>query len=199
MGVAVKVHESSIEKIKLGQKTIVKVDAFPDKTFTGEVKKVSSFPDSTFKWMNPDLNVYLVEISLDKNGQNFDLLKPGMSVEAEILVEKLENVLVVPLAVISGREGKSTCAVLRGSRMEIREVELGSSSEDMVEVKSGLKEREIVAMLPGEIGYQVKKTPMAETGKFQSGETGVETSQTEKSQNTNVTRPGNSGTGRPNR
>ncbi len=130
-----------------------------------------------------------------------------MSAEVEIMVEKLENVLVVPLAVISEREGKSTCAVLRGSRIEIREVELGSSSEDMVEVKSGLKEREIVAILPGEIGYQVKKTPMAETGKFGSGETGktenigtgVESRGTERPQNTNVTRPENSGTGRPNR
>jgi HlyD family secretion protein len=186
MGVAVRVHESSIEKIKVGQKALIKVDACYGEQFAGEVKKVAPLPDSTFKWMNPDLNVYLIEISLDKNGQNFDCLKPGLSAEVEIKIEKLENVLVVPLAVISEREGKSTCAVLRGSRMEIREVELGSSSEDMVEVKKGLKEREIVAMLPGEIGYQVKKTPMAETGKFQSTETGkpenigtgVESSQT---------------------
>ncbi len=73
MGVEVKIHESSIEKIKVGQKAIIKVDAFPDREqFSGEVKKVSPLPDATFKWMNPDLNVYLVEISLDKNGQSFD-------------------------------------------------------------------------------------------------------------------------------
>lgn len=168
MGVEIRIHEASIEKIKLGQKTIVKVDAFPDKTFTGEVKKISPLPDANFKWMNPDLNVYLIEVSLEKNGQGFDLLKPGMSVNAEVLVEKLENVLVVPLAVISGREGYSTCSVLRGSRMEIREVELGSSNEDMVEVKNGLKEGEVVAILPRGTGYQVKKTSEEEKGKFES-------------------------------
>ncbi len=171
MGVEIRIHEASVEKIKLGQKTIVKVDAFPDKTFTGEVKKISPLPDANFKWMNPDLNVYLIEVSLDKNGQGFDLLKPGMSVNAEVLVEKLENVLVVPLAVTSEREGHSTCSVLRGSRMEIREVELGSSNEDMVEVKSGLKEGEVVVILPGETGYQVKKTSAEEKGKFESKET----------------------------
>lgn len=161
------------------------------------MKKVAPLPDATFKWMNPDLNVYLVEISLDKNGQNFDCLKPGLSAEVEIMIEKLENVLVVPLAVISQREGKSTCAVLRGSRIDIRKIELGSSSEDMVEVKSGLKEREIVVILSGEMGEQVKKTPMAETGKFKSEET--ENMPTEQPPTTNTTRPENSGTGRPNR
>ncbi len=207
MGVEVRIHESSVRKIKLSQKAVIRVDAFPEEVFSGEVKKVSPLPDATFKWMNPDLNVYVVEMSLDKNGQSFDLLKPGMSVATEILVEKLENVLVVPLAVISQREGKSTCAVLRRSRIEMREIELGSSSEDMVEVKSGLKEREIVVMLPGEIGYQVKNKPMAETGKFESGETGktenagvgVESREKERPQNTNVARPENSGTGRPDR
>ncbi|MBU0534172.1 MAG: HlyD family efflux transporter periplasmic adaptor subunit [Candidatus Omnitrophica bacterium] len=197
MGVEVKIHESSIEKIKVGQKVLIKVDACSGNQFTGEVKKVAPLPDATFKWMNPDLNVYLVEISLDKNGQNFDCLKPGLSAEVEIMIEKLENVLVVPLAVISQREGKSTCAVLRGSRIDIRKIELGSSSEDMVEVKSGLKEREIVVILSGEMGEQVKKTPMAETGKFKSEET--ENMPTEQPPTTNTTRPENSGTGRPNR
>jgi len=190
MGVEVKIHESSIEKIKAGQKTIVKVDAFPGKTFTGEVKKISPLPDSTFKWMNPDLNVYLVEISLDKNGQSFDKLKPGMSVEAEILIEKLSDVLVVPLAVISQREGKSTCAVLKGGRIVIREVELGSSTEDMVEVKSGLKEREIAAVLPGKLGEQVKKLPLAETGKFKAEEA-ENTNTTERRQEGQRPRPSN--------
>ncbi|MCK4905578.1 efflux RND transporter periplasmic adaptor subunit [bacterium] len=197
MGVEVKIHESSIEKIKVGQKAIIKVDACSGNQFTGEVKKVAPLPDATFKWMNPDLNVYIVKISLDRNGQNFDCLKPGLSAEVEITIEKLANVLVVPLVVISAREGKSACAVLRGSRIEIRELELGSSSEDMVEVKSGLKEGEIVVIFPGEMGEQVKKTPMAEIGKFKSEET--ENMPTEQSSTTNTTRPENSGTGRPNR
>lgn len=172
MGVEVKVHESSIQKIKIGQKAIIKVDAFPGKIFSGEVKKVSALPDATFKWMNPDLNVYVVEISLDKDTQSFDFLKPGMSAEVEIMIENLKNVLVVPSAMISAKEGKPTCAVLRGRKIEIREIELGGSGEDMVEVKNGLKEGEVVAIFPGEIGYQVKKKPMAETGNFKSKDTG---------------------------
>ncbi len=187
MGVEVKIHEASIEKIKPQQQAIVKVDARGREQFTGEVKKVAAFPDATFKWMNPDLNVYLVEISLDRDGQNLARLKPGLSAEVEILVEKLEDVLVVPLTVISQREGKSVCAVLKGNRIEIREVALGSSSTDMVEIRSGLKEREIVAMLPGKIGEQVKKTPLAETGKFESTEKG----KTESTKNNRTNMPSN--------
>jgi HlyD family secretion protein len=198
MGVEAKIHESSIEKIKIGQKATVKVDAFPGRIFNGQVKKVAPLPDATFKFMNPDLNVYVVELSLDKETNGFDLLKPGMSAEVEIMIEKLKDVLVVPSSMILEEEGKPACAVLRGGRIEIRELELGSNSEELVEVKNGLKEGEIVVMLPGKIGYQVKKTPLAETGKFKSEVTdNAGTGQTESPQNTNTTRPANRGTGRP--
>lgn len=175
MGVEVRIHESSIKQVKVGQRTIVRVDAVSGERFTGEVKKVSPLPDATFKWMNPDLNVYVVEVALNEKS-DFSKLTPGMSAEVEIIVEKLQDVLAVPLASISFREEQPNCAVLRGMSIDMRDVELGKSNEEMVEVKSGLREGELVAMLPGEMEYQVQKTSTEEKGRFEKG-------QEEKSQN----------------
>jgi HlyD family secretion protein len=171
MGVEVRIHESSIKQIKVDQKVIVKVDAVPDKIFTGKVKKVSPLPDAIFKWMNPDINVYLVEISLDETSE-FSKLTPGMSAEVEIEIERLKDVLAVPLAAVSFDGDKSFCTVVRGRRISARQVELGSSNNEMVEIRKGLKEGELIVMLPGKMGYQIQKVPQEEKGRFQNGQSG---------------------------
>ncbi len=163
MGVEVKIHESSVERVKSGQEAIIKVDTFPEKIFTGKVEKVALMPDATLKWMNPDINVYVTQISLHNS---YDFLKPGMSAQVEIMVRKLKNVLVVPLVAVSFNEGGPVCIVLKGRTTEIINVELGESNDDMVEVKRGLKEGELVVISPGKMTYQVKKRPRAEKGEF---------------------------------
>ncbi|HPP12638.1 MAG TPA: HlyD family efflux transporter periplasmic adaptor subunit, partial [bacterium] len=76
MGVVVKIHESAIDRVIVGQPARVTVDAFPERVLTGEVKNIALMPDPTLKFMNPDLNVYVAQISLD---QVYDFLKPGGS------------------------------------------------------------------------------------------------------------------------
>lgn len=163
MGAEARIHESSVEKIKQGQKAFVSVDVSDKEIFTGKVRKVSPMPDAIFKWMNPDINVYPVEISLDNSA---DFLKPGMSAEVEIIVEKLNDVLTIPTSAVSFSGGDAFCTVLRGRRIETRKIELGSSNDEMVHVKSGLKEGEVVAMIPGQMGYEIQKIPAEEKGRF---------------------------------
>jgi len=164
MGVEVKIHESSVEKIKPGQKAVIKIDAFPGRTFTGKLKKIALMPDPTLKWLNPDVNVYVAQISLDESS---DALKPGMSAQVEIIVKKLENVLTIPLIAVSFREGKPVCTVLKGRKLETRYLELGESNEEMVEVKKGLKEGETVIIFPQKAGYQMRKKSKTELRRFE--------------------------------
>lgn len=165
MGVEVKIHESAVKKIKLGQTATIKVDAFPEKTFQGKVKKIAVMPDTTLKFLNPDINVYVTQISLD---ESFEFLKPGMSAQVEIIVKKLKDVLNIPLVAVSFREGKPLCAVLKGSRIEYREIELGENNDEVVEIKKGLNEGEIVIIQSGKISPQIKNKPMAEKGTIES-------------------------------
>ena len=121
-------------------------------------------PDPTLKWLNPDVNVYIAQISLDKSS---DAFKPGMSAQVEIIVKKLENVLTIPLIAVSFREGKPVCTVLKGRKLETRYLELGESNEEMVEVKKGLKEGETVIIFPQKAEYQMRKKSKTELRRFE--------------------------------
>jgi multidrug resistance efflux pump len=171
MSVSVKIHETYIKKVKKGQKARITVDAFADKVLVGEVTKVGVLPDSQNRWMNPDLKVYAVTIAIDGTQ---DWIKPGMSSKVEIMVNKLADVVQIPVQAVTLNEGKQVCYVLRGFKPERREVEVGEFTDEFIEVKRGLKEGEVVLLrAPGggesETGgslkpTETKPTPPAEKG-----------------------------------
>jgi HlyD family secretion protein len=145
MSVNVKIHETYIKKVQKGQKARVTVDAFPDKVLTGEVTKVGVLPDSQNRWMNPDLKVYGVTVALDGSQ---DWVKPGMSAKVEILVTRLQDVVFIPVQAVSLNEGKQVCYVAGGMKPERREVEIGEFTDEFIEIKNGLKEKEVVLLRP---------------------------------------------------
>jgi RND family efflux transporter MFP subunit len=143
MSVNVKIHESYIKKVQKGQKARITVDAFPDTVLTGEVTKVGVLPDSVNRWMNPDMKVYLTTITIDGT---YDWVKPGMSAKVEILVNKLDNCVYVPVQAVSPDNGKQVCYVSNGLHPERREVQIGQFNDAFIEIKSGLKEGERVLL-----------------------------------------------------
>jgi multidrug efflux pump subunit AcrA (membrane-fusion protein) len=149
MAVKVKIHETYIKKVKKGEKVRITVDAFPDQTLTGEVTKVGVLPDSQNRWMNPDLKVYLTTITI--NG-TYDWIKPGMSAKVEILVDRLDDVVHVPIQAVTPLDGKQICYVVSGLKQEKREVEVGQFNDEFIEIKKGLKENEKVLLHPPDRG-----------------------------------------------
>ena len=143
MAVNVKIHESYIKKVKKGLKARITVDAFPDETLTGEITKVGVLPDSQNRWMSPDLKVYLTTITIDGT---HDWVKPGMSAKVEIMVNKLEDVVYIPVQAVSPDDGKQICYVAGGFKPERREVEIGEFTDEFIQVKSGVKEGERVLL-----------------------------------------------------
>ena len=64
-----------------------------------------------------------------------------MTAQAEIFVDYVEDVLVVPIQAVYGQGGKSYVFLDDGGGEPVyREVELGASSSTLVEVKAGLDE-----------------------------------------------------------
>ena len=141
----VSVHESSVDKVRPGQKATIMVDAFPDQKFTGQVLKVALLPDAQRSFMSPDLKVYTTQVAIEGTNQS---LKPGMSVKVEILVEQLNDVLIVPVQVVANREGKKMCYVSASNTPEQREVRTGAFNDTFVQIVSGLTEGEQVLLNP---------------------------------------------------
>ena len=143
MSVNVKIHETYIKKVRKGQKARITVEAFPDKPLSGEVTRVGVLPDSQNRWMNPDLKVYAVTIAIDSTQE---WIKPGMSSKVEIMVNRLEDVVQIPVQAVALNEGRQVCYIAGGMKPERREIEIGEFTDEFIEIKKGLKEGERVML-----------------------------------------------------
>ncbi len=142
------VHESSVDKVKPGQKATIVMDAFPDQIFQGEVIKVAPLPDQQRSWLSPDIKVYTTQVTIDGT---HDFLKPGMSARVEILVDQLADVLIVPVQVVANRGGKKICYVSNGGRPEPKEVKTGLFNDTYVQILEGIQQGENVLLSPPRI------------------------------------------------
>ena len=117
--IRVKLNEVDIAKVSVGQPVRVTLDAYPQRTFTGKVTFVAPAAELVEK-----IKVFKVEIELDELGSEF---KTGMSANVEILGEKRDAVLSIPLEALQRREGQTVAYVLnKGLRAEqIREAQDG--------------------------------------------------------------------------
>ena len=86
------VNEVDIGKIKMGQRVIIRLDAFPDLEFNGEIVAIGKL--SHEKERESNIKVFDVEVLIDENDK--EVLKPGMTVSCEIIYSKFEDVLYVP-------------------------------------------------------------------------------------------------------
>lgn len=144
MKVEIKIHETWIDKIQLGQKAEITVAAFPEKIFTGNVLKKAPLADQTNFW-DSDVKVYVTDVSIDGT---HDFLKTGMTGKVTVIIDKLEDVLHVPIQSVVTVDKKKVCYVKTSKGSKKREVETGLFNDDFVEIKSGLAESEKVLLNP---------------------------------------------------
>jgi HlyD family secretion protein len=167
MMVEINVHESSVDKVKPGQKATIVMDAFPDKTFNGEVIKIAPLPDQQRSWLSPDIKVYTTQVAIEGT---HDFLKPGMSARVEILVDYLPDVIIVPVQVVANRGGKKICYVLNSSRPAEREVKTGQFNDTWVQILEGLQPGEEVLLNPPRITETKQELTNQLADKFQRPE-----------------------------
>jgi HlyD family secretion protein len=141
----VKVHETSLQKVKPGLPVVVAVDALPGRTFTGRVEKIAPLPDAQMVWMNPDLKVYNTEVYLEGEGDN---LRTGMSCKAEIIIEEYDDVIYIPVQAVLRVGGEPTVYVLKSGEFEPRKVEIGLDNNRMIRIIGGLQVGEVVLLTP---------------------------------------------------
>ena len=141
--VQVNIPEEYRSRIKIGLPVVIRAKAVPDLTLSGEIVRIAGASTSIIPWDQSSPKVYASDISTDAADER---LTPGMTVQVEIVVEKAENVLFVPVEGIYNRDGKSYCKVREGEGLDEREVKTGRFSTDYVEVTEGLKENEQVLL-----------------------------------------------------
>ncbi len=96
--IRVNLNEVDIAKVKVGQPVRITLDAYPQKNFTGKV----SFVAPAAKLLDK-IKVFPVEVTLDELG---DAYRTGMSANVEILGEKKEKAVSIPLEALQRRDGE---------------------------------------------------------------------------------------------
>jgi hypothetical protein len=140
------IHETSLEKARVGLPAVITVEAMAGKKFLGRVERIAPLPDARMQWANPDLKAYLTDIYLEGSDSE---LRTGMSCKAEIIIAQYEDVVYIPVQAVLRIAGQPTVYVVDkdGSYTE-RKVEIGLDDNKMVRVVSGLEEGEVVLMTP---------------------------------------------------
>ena len=153
MAADVKVNEALSGLIKAGQSALIKTDAFPDTIINGVVLGVSVLAEDG-GWRDPNRRDYRVEVELDEN--HGLPLKPSMRVKVDIFVERVTEVMYVPIQAIH-RRGRDVFVYLRdGDEYIEQSVTIDRNSELYVEVVDGLEIDDQVLLIDPPPGTSIR-------------------------------------------
>ncbi|MBP7147433.1 MAG: efflux RND transporter periplasmic adaptor subunit [Acidobacteria bacterium] len=116
-------------RVAVGLPVRLRHHAWEGKTFEGRVARLAPSLD-------PATRTFRVEIEVENSAQ---LLRPGMFVEATIVVDTHRDVPVVPREAVVDRDGRTVVFTVEAQRAARREVGLGLGDDEVVEVREGVK------------------------------------------------------------
>ena len=100
MEVRVNVNENDIVNVKVGDRAKITIDAFPNRSFVGEVKEIGAAAKVQGQNTQDEVTNFLVKIRIvDKDVP----LRPSMSANADIETKTVENAVAVPIQSVTVR------------------------------------------------------------------------------------------------
>lgn len=134
--VTAEIPEKMAPWIKEAQPVQLRVDAYEDRTFTGKVSRIS-----------PAVNTATRAFPFEALVPNSEaLLKPGTFARVHIESGKTDDVVSVPYAALQYRYGVNRVFVVTGDTLAMRELSVGQRMGDFIEVVSGVKPGERIAI-----------------------------------------------------
>ena len=134
--VAISVTEQVVNKIQQGSQLEIIIPAVGTGIFTGKITSVSPVIDA--KTFSYDV---LIDIPNRSN-----LIKPGMTAKVNIMVEKREDIILVPINSILTEDSGKYVFTVENNRAVKRFVDTGISNNDMVEITKGLETGHLIVV-----------------------------------------------------
>ena len=138
------VNEIDISHLKKGLTVGISIDAFPDKSYTGEVVEVANVGEQL-----PNTDSKVFEVTIEINEQD-TLLRPAMTTNNNILIEELKEVLFIPQESVFVNDSISYVVLKTGLGLKRQRVNLGKTNSNFVVIAKGLKEGEEFLMVKPE-------------------------------------------------
>ena len=127
------INEVDIQKVTVGQKVLIGLDAVPDKKLTGVVTSVANIGEQR---KNYDSKVFEVLIEINESDS---LLRPAMTTSNRIIIDKVENALFIPLEAVHAVDSLSFVFKRDGLSPVMQQVELGLMNDNGVIIHRGVE------------------------------------------------------------
>ncbi|MFQ6003787.1 MAG: efflux RND transporter periplasmic adaptor subunit, partial [Candidatus Zixiibacteriota bacterium] len=136
------VDEIDVGKLKEGMPVDLKIGALPNDTIEGMLYKIS--PKAK---LEENTTLFDVEIKITKAG--FKMLRAGYSANADIIIQKKEDILVIPERVVEFKEDTAFVEVKEPNGEIIKKsIKVGLSDGLNIEVLEGLEEGDLLVERP---------------------------------------------------
>ena len=136
------VNQVDAEKLRLGMKSVIHLDAYPDIELPGTLVGIGAMAKaSTFRARY--VGEIPIRVKLEKTDSR---VIPDLTGSAEIILNSERNTMIAPLSAVFAEEGGSYIFVQGPEGWIKKKVELGLPSFTMVAVRSGLQKGDVVAL-----------------------------------------------------
>jgi len=136
------ISEIEIRKVKPGQNVEIRVDAFPDKVFSGKVYTVANIGEQR---ENSDSQVFEVMVKLD--GSDPDL-RPAMTTSNKVVIQRYTDVIYIPTECVHAEADGIPFVYTRDKAKQI--VVTGDVNDKHTIIEQGLKQKQAVYILTPE-------------------------------------------------
>jgi HlyD family secretion protein len=143
MKAVLKVNEGQIANLSIGQVATVSMSASPA-ALSGIVTKISPVADSGDRWMNPDRRDYPVDVIFDQTPKG---LKPGMTATVNILTDRIEDAIYMPIGALYSAGKDRYAFVVSGENVRPTPVKIGKSNDQDVQIVEGVEAGQNVVLL----------------------------------------------------
>jgi HlyD family secretion protein len=138
-----RVDETERGRIQVGQPITVRVDAIPDREFSGHISQISTSASIDFTAGWPFPRNFTAQISLDDHDPR---LRPGMQANLRVATTRVANAITIPSQAQFHDAGQSVAYVLRGGKFVERPIDVARRSGDRLLIDKGLEVGERVAL-----------------------------------------------------
>jgi hypothetical protein len=146
------VLEKEAGSLEKGKPVTIKLDALPDREFHGDVRSVSALAATLER--NSPLKYFTCDVTIRDAGEYLRHIKPGMALQARVILEKYDSCFVVPASALDIRDTDSNVYVYVKTGdsgdakrdYQKRIVEIGMAKHGQATILKGVKEGELVAL-----------------------------------------------------
>lgn len=148
MKIDVRIHESKIGQISVGQRATISIDSIPNEIYRGEIISIASLPEAQ-NWPNFDLQEYDVEIRINNEFSQLQQLKPGLTAQVQLLIGTTRSqVLQIPVQALVTIGRRHFAYRIGPTGPERVELTIGESNDTSVEILEGIAEGDRVILQP---------------------------------------------------